>query len=50
MWLLAFASVGGEWFLKWQSRMWNGQEAALRMFTVVGITLLLVALPERGKI
>jgi predicted small integral membrane protein len=46
MWLVAFLSVGGEWFLMWQSKNWNGQEAAFRMFTVVGIVLLLVALPE----
>jgi predicted small integral membrane protein len=46
MWLVAFLSVGGEWFLMWQSKMWNGQDAAFRMFTVVGIVLLLVAQPD----
>jgi len=46
MWLVAFLSVGGEWFLMWQSKNWNGQEAAFRMFTVVGIVLLLVAMPD----
>jgi predicted small integral membrane protein len=46
MWLIAFLSVGGEWFLMWQSASWNGQSAALRMFTVVGIVLLLVAQRE----
>ena len=46
MWLLAFLSVGGEWFLMWQSKNWNGQDAAFRMFTVVGIVLLLVAQPD----
>ena len=46
MWLVAFLSVGGEWFLMWQSKSWNGQDAAFRMFTVVGIVLVLVALPE----
>jgi len=46
MWLVAFLSIGGEWFLMWQSRTWNGQEAAFRMFTVVGIVLLFVAQPE----
>jgi predicted small integral membrane protein len=46
MWLVAFLSVGGEWFLMWQSRTWNGQEAAFRMFTVLGIVLLLVAQPD----
>lgn len=46
MWLVAFLAVGGEWFLMWQSKTWNGQEASFRMFTVIGIVLLLLALPE----
>lgn len=46
MWLVAFLTIGGEWFMMWQSKLWNGQEAAFRMFTVVGIVLLLVAQPE----
>jgi predicted small integral membrane protein len=46
MWLVAFLSVGGEWFLMWQSKTWNGQEAAFRMFTVVGIVLLLLVQPD----
>jgi len=46
MWLVAFLSVGGEWFLMWQSKTWNGQDAAFRMFTVVGIVLLIVAQPD----
>jgi predicted small integral membrane protein len=47
MWLVAFLTVGAEWFLMWQSHLWNGQEAAFRMFAVIGIVLILVALPER---
>lgn len=46
MWLVAFLSVGGEWFLMWQSKTWNGQDAAFRMFMVVGLVLLLIALPD----
>jgi predicted small integral membrane protein len=46
MWLVAFLTVGGEWFLMWQSKTWNGQDAAFRMFTVIGIILLLLALPD----
>jgi predicted small integral membrane protein len=46
MWLVAFLTVGGEWFLMWQSRQWNGQDAAFRTFTVIGVVLLLVAQPE----
>jgi len=47
LWLVAFLAVGGEWFLMWQSREWNGQDAAFRMFAVVGIVLLFVNQPER---
>jgi len=46
MWLVAFLAVGGEWFLMWQSREWNGQEAAFRNFAVVGIVLLFLMRPE----
>ncbi len=45
-WSVAFLSVGGEWFLMWQSKSWNGQDAAFRVFTVIGIVLLLVALKD----
>ena len=46
MWLVAFLDVGGEWFLMWQSQMWNGQEEAFRMFTVVGLVFLVVVQRE----
>lgn len=46
MWLVAFVDVGGEWFLMWQSRTWNGQEEAFRMFVIVGIVLLLLIHPD----
>ena len=49
MWLIAFLAVGGEWFLMWQSKSWNGQDAAFRMFTVVGIVLLIVAQPDNPE-
>ena len=47
MWLVAFLSVGAEWFLMWQSRTWNGQDPAFRMFAVVGIVLMIVMQPDR---
>lgn len=47
MWLVAFISVGGEWFLMWQSHVWNGEETAFRNFTIVGIVLLVFLFPER---
>jgi len=46
MWLVAFLDVGGEWFLMWQSKLWNGQEAAFRMFTIVGVVFLVVVQRE----
>jgi predicted small integral membrane protein len=46
MWLIAFLAVGGEWFLMWQSKSWNGQDAAFRMFTIVGIVLVLLIQPD----
>jgi predicted small integral membrane protein len=45
-WLVAFLSVGGEWFLMWQSKIWNGQDAAFRMFAVIGIVFILLVLPD----
>lgn len=46
MWLVAFLSVGAEWFLMWQSHTWNGQEAAFRNFAIVVLVLLLMVQPE----
>jgi predicted small integral membrane protein len=46
MWFIAFLTIGAEWFLMWQSKTWNGQEAAFRMFTVVGIVLIFLAMPD----
>lgn len=39
-WYVAFIIVGGEWFVMWQSPVWNGQDAAGRMFMIMGLSLL----------
>ena len=39
LWYLAFITVGGEWFYMWASH-WNGQDAAWRMFGIMGIILV----------
>lgn len=49
LWMVAFLTVGAEWFLMWQSHTWNGQEAAFRMFVVVGIVLILMVMPDRTE-
>jgi predicted small integral membrane protein len=46
LWFVAFITVGGEWFLMWQSKIWNGQEEAFRMFTIVGVVFVLLVLPD----
>ncbi|MFJ9848374.1 DUF2165 domain-containing protein [Streptomyces sp. NPDC101150] len=40
-----FIAVGGEWFAMWQSKAWNGLEAATRNFLVAGMVLVIVHLP-----
>jgi hypothetical protein len=30
----------------WQSKIWNGQDAAFRMFVVLTLTLIYLSLPE----
>ena len=46
LWLLAFTTIGGEWFIMWQSRDWNGQQAAFRMFTTEALILILLLRPD----
>lgn len=38
LWFTGFVSIGGEWFLMWQSSQWNGTEVAMRN----GLLFLLV--------
>jgi predicted small integral membrane protein len=45
-WFIAFLCVGAEWFLMWQSKTWNGQEAAFRMFAIEGIVLAILLTSE----
>jgi predicted small integral membrane protein len=45
-WFIAFVCVGGEWFLMWQSKLWNGQDAAFRMFAVEALILVILLLPD----
>jgi len=45
LWALAFITVGGEWFMMWESSMWNGETAALRMFILTAVALLFFYIP-----
>ena len=46
LWFLGFMVMGGEWFAMWQSKTWNGQQAAFRFYlTLIGV-LLFVNQPD----
>lgn len=49
LWFFGFLTVGGEWFAMWQSGTWNGQQSAFRFIAVIGLALVLLALPEIGE-
>ncbi|MFF9203679.1 DUF2165 domain-containing protein [Streptomyces sp. NPDC014986] len=40
-----FLAIGGEWFAMWQSRDWNGLDAATRVLVLSGVVLLANHLP-----
>ncbi|QXI29008.1 DUF2165 family protein [Pseudomonas vanderleydeniana] len=42
VWFFGFMVVGGEWFLMWQSKIWNGQEAAFRFYMALLGVLIFV--------
>ncbi len=42
-----FIAIGGEWFSMWQSKTWNGLEAATRVIVFTGVVLLVVQLTDR---
>ncbi len=46
IWFLGFMVVGGEWFAMWQSKTWNGQQAAFRFYMTALAVLLFVSQPE----
>ena len=35
VWFFGFMVVGGEWFLMWQSDIWNGQDAAFKFYMAI---------------
>ncbi len=43
---LGFTVVGGEYFAMWQSKDWNGQQSAFRIYMTMLAVLVYVSLPE----
>jgi len=46
LWFTGIITIGGEWFLMWQSKEWNGQAAAFRFVVILGIVLLYLIQPD----
>jgi predicted small integral membrane protein len=46
VWFFGFMVVAGEYLAMWQSRSWNGQEAAFRFTMVILGVLIFVSLPD----
>jgi predicted small integral membrane protein len=46
LWFFGFLVVAGEYFAMWQSKAWNGQEAAFRIATVILGVLIFISLPD----
>ncbi|HVZ52532.1 MAG TPA: DUF2165 domain-containing protein [Pseudolabrys sp.] len=46
VWFFGFMVVGGEFFAMWQSKTWNGQEAAFRFYMSMLAVLIFVNQPD----
>ncbi|MES4886680.1 DUF2165 domain-containing protein [Streptomyces sp. NPDC096012] len=44
-----FIAIGGEWFAMWQSKSWNGLDAATRIFLISSVALIVNQLPGTGR-
>ncbi|KAA6212694.1 DUF2165 domain-containing protein [Streptomyces albofaciens JCM 4342] len=44
-----FMAIGGEWFAMWQSKSWNGLDAAARNVVLAGVALVVVQLREANE-
>lgn len=46
IWFFGFMVVGGEWFAMWESKVWNGQEAAFRFYMAALAVLIFLNQPD----
>jgi predicted small integral membrane protein len=46
LWFFGFLVIAGEYFAMWQSKIWNGQEAAFRITAVILGVLIYVSQPD----
>lgn len=46
LWFTGFMVIGGEWFAMWQSKTWNSQEAAFRLYVTLLAVIIFVNQPD----
>lgn len=46
---LGFTTIGGEWFMMWQSTTWNSLDSSARFTLLNGLVLLVLLMPEALK-
>jgi predicted small integral membrane protein len=47
LWFTMFVTVGGEWFLMWQSKIWNGQNTAFMLTICFLLFLIYLNQPDK---
>lgn len=50
LWFVGFVSIGGEWFLMWQSSTWNGTEVAMRNALLFSVILVYITRDIRSDV
>jgi predicted small integral membrane protein len=46
LWFFGFLVIAGEYFAMWQSKVWNGQEAAFRITAIILGVLIYLSMPD----
>lgn len=46
LWFFGFMVAAGEYFLMWQSKVWNGQQSAFRIAVEMLVALVFISLPD----
>jgi predicted small integral membrane protein len=49
LWFTGFMTIGGEWFLMWQSDVANAQQAAFRLVIIIAIVLIFLVQPDEDS-
>ena len=47
LWFAGFVAIGGEWFMMWQSSIWNGVATSFNIATFLMLVLLYMARQEQ---